>query len=144
LIVISKRTKTKALQKALIVAGFCQLFTVAVYAQDIDSIAPVVVKTVPEAGSKDVSPGDVEIRVTFSKPMTDQSWSWSSAWKDSAPESIGKPHYETDQKTCVLKVKLDPDKTYGYWINSEKFHGFQDQQHHPAIPYLLVFKTKSS
>jgi hypothetical protein len=140
----NKQTKMKALQKALIVAGLCQLFTVAVHAQDIDSIAPVVVKTVPEAGSKDVSPGVVEIRVTFSKPMADQSWSWSSAWKDSVPDSVGKPHYEADQKTCVLKVKLDPNKTYGYWINSQKFHGFQDQQGRPAIPYLLVFKTKDS
>lgn len=134
----------KALQKALLVAGFCQLFTVAVHAQDVDSIAPVVVKTVPEAGSKDVAPGESEIRITFSKPMADQSWSWSSAWKDSAPESIGKPKYDADQKTCVLKVKLAPDTTYGYWINSEKFHGFQDQQHHPAIPYLFVFKTKAN
>ena len=134
----------KTLQKALIIAGFCQLFTAAVYAQDIDTIAPVVVKAVPEAGSKDVSPGVVEIRVTFSKPMADQSWSWSSAWKDSAPESVGKPSYDSDHKTCVLKVKLEPNKTYGYWINSQNFHGFQDQQHHPAIPYLLVFKTKDS
>src|SRR5438876_9676674 len=105
----------KTLQKALIVAGFCQLFTATVYAQDIDSVAPVVVKAVPEAGSKEVSHGVVEIRVTFSKPMADQLWSWSSAWKDSAPESAGKPKYEADQKTCVLKVKLDPNKTYGSW-----------------------------
>ncbi len=74
--------------------------------------------------------------------MTDQSWSWSSAWKDSVPESVGKPRYEADQKTCVMKVKLEPNKTYGYWINSEKFHGFKDQQRHSAVPYLLVFKTK--
>ena len=40
-------------------------------AQDIDSIAPVVVKTVPEAGLKDVAPGEAEIKVTFSKEMTD-------------------------------------------------------------------------
>jgi hypothetical protein len=126
------------------VAGFCQLFTAAVHAQDIDSMAPVVVKGVPEAGSKDVSPGVVEIRITFSKPMTDHSWSWSSAWKDSSPESVGKPSYDSDQKTCIMKVKLEPNKTYGYWINSQSFHGFQDQQHHPAIPYLLVFKTKDS
>jgi hypothetical protein len=87
----------KSLQKALLVASFCRLFTVAVHAQDIDSIAPVVVKTVPEAGSKDVSPGTVEIRVTFSKPMMDQSWSWATVWKDSNPEIVGKPRYEADQ-----------------------------------------------
>ena len=132
----------KTLRTALIVACLCQLFTSPLHAQDVDSTPPVVVKAVPEAGSKEVAPGVVEIRVTFSKPMTDQSWSWSSAWTDSAPESIGKPRYEADQKTCVLKVKLEPNKTYGYWINSEKFHGFKDQQGHSAVPYLLAFKTK--
>jgi hypothetical protein len=126
------------------VAGFGGLLAVAVHAQDIDSAAPVVVKTVPEAGNKDVSPGTVEIRVTFSKPMADQSWSWGTVWKDSTPEIIGKPRYEADQKTCVLKVKLEPDKTYGFWLNSPEFHNFRDQQGQPAIPYLFVFKTKSS
>ena len=132
----------KTLPKILIVALFCQFLTNVIHAQDLDSVAPVVTKTVPEAGSKEVSPGVVEIRVSFSKSMTDQSWSWSSAWKDSVPESVGKAKYETDHKTCVLKVKLEPNKTYGYWINNEKFHGFKDQQGHSAVPYLLVFRTK--
>jgi RNA polymerase sigma-70 factor (ECF subfamily) len=113
-------------------------------AQDMDNFAPVVVKTVPEAGSKDVPPGEFEVKITFSKEMTDQSWSLSSAWQHSDPESLGKPHYESDHKTCVMKVKLEPGKTYGWWINSQKFHGFQDKQGHPAIPYLLTFKTKDS
>lgn len=112
-------------------------------AQNIDSIAPVVVKTVPEAGTKDVPPGEFEIKVTFSKEMSDGSWSWSSAWENSTPDGIDKPHYDADHKTCILKVKLDPDKTYGYWINSQNFHNFRDTQGHPAVPYLLVFHTKS-
>ena len=132
----------KTARIGLIVAGWCQLFSVAAFAQDIDSAPPVVIKAEPEAGTKDVVPGMVEIRVTFSKPMADQSWSWSSAWKDSIPELIGKPRYDADQKTCVLKARLEPNRTYGYWINSEKFHGFKDQQGHPAVPYLLVFRTK--
>lgn len=102
----------------------------------------MVVKAVPEAGSKEVAPGVVEIRVTFSKPMTDQSWSWSTAWKDSTPEIIGKPKYDADKKTCVVKAKLEAGKTYGYWLNSDKFHGFKDEKGHSAVPYLLVFKTK--
>ena len=109
---------------------------------EIDKFAPVVVRTVPEAGTKDVSPGEFEVTVKFSKEMADQSWSWSTAWENSTPESIGKPHYEADHRTCVMKVKLEPGKTYGWWINSQKFHGFQDPEHHPAIPYLLTFKVK--
>jgi Big-like domain-containing protein len=133
--------KTKTLLTALLIGAACQFAPRTSRAQDIDSIAPVVVKTVPEAGTKDVTPGEYEIKVTFSKEMTDQSWSWSTAWQNSAPESVGKPHYEADHKTCVMKVKLEPNKTYGFWLNSPRFHGFQDSQGHPAVPYLLVFQT---
>ena len=113
------------------------------HAQDVESIAPVVVKTIPQAGITDVAPGVTELKVTFSKEMTDQSWTWSTAWNNSCPEGIGAPHYEADHKTCVIKVKLEPNKTYGYWLNSQRFHGFKDTQGHSAVPYLLVFHTKA-
>ena len=128
----------------LIVGAICQFAPQTGHAQDVDSIAPVVVKTVPEAGSKDVAPGEVEIKVTFSKEMTDQSWSWATAWQDSTPEGTDKPHYDASHKTCVLKVKLEPNKTYGLGSTAERFHGFQDLQNHPAVPYLLVFQTRSN
>jgi len=129
---------------ALLLGAAFQLAPQSSRAQDIDNFAPVVVKTVPEAGSKDVPPGEFEVKITFSKEMADKSWSWASAWENSDPESVGAPHYEADHRTCVLKVKLEPGKTYGWWINSQKFHGFQDPQHHPAIPYLFTFKTRGS
>ena len=103
---------------------------------------PVVVETVPASGTRDVPPGETEIRVRFSKPMTDGSWSWSTAWEDSTPESIGAPHYLEDDKTCVMKVRLEPGTTYGWWLNSEKFENFKDDAGRPAIPYLLIFTTK--
>ena len=102
---------------------------------------PVVVKTVPEAGAKDVTPGLTEIKVTFSKEMTDGSWSWSTAWQGSAPETVGNPKYEADRKTCALQVRLEPGKTYAYWLNSEKFKGFKDSNGKAAVPYLLAFQT---
>ena len=134
----------KTLIATIALGAACQLAPQLSSAQDIDSFAPVVVKTVPEAGSKDVPPGEFEIKITFSKEMTDHSWSWSTAWENSDPQSVDKPHYDADHKTCVMKVKLEPGKTYGWWINSQKFHGFQDTQHHPAIPYLLTFKVRDN
>jgi len=133
---------TNTLITTLILGAACQFTPQTSRAQDIDNFAPVVIKTVPEAGSKDTPPGEFEVKITFSKPMADGSWSWSTAWENSDPQSVGKPHYEADHKTCVMKVKLEPGKTYGWWINSQKFHGFQDSQHHPAIPYLFTFKVK--
>ena len=112
-------------------------------AQELAPLPPVVVKTVPEAGARDVTAGTTEIRVTFSKKMMDGSWSWSTAWQGSSPEMIGKPKYEADGRTCVIKVKLEPGKTYGYWINSEKFRNFKDASGKAAVPYLLAFETKA-
>jgi len=106
------------------------------------SVPPVVVKTWPEAGSQRVSPGVTEIKVTFSRVMRDQSWSWSTAWENSTPESLEKPRYEKDLRTCVLKVKLEPNKTYGWWLNSGRFKNFVDTNGTPAVPYLLTFQTK--
>ena len=136
--------KTKIAITTLAIGALCQFTPQTSHAQDVNSIAPVVVKTVPEAGTKDVAPGEMEIKVTFSNEMTDQSWSWATAWQNSTPEGTDKPHYDASHKTCVLKVKLEPNKTYGYWINSQRFHGFQDLQNHPAVPYLLVFQTRSN
>jgi|SRR5665213_465381 len=120
----------------------CALLSGAVRGQNIGSMPPVVVKTVPESGVRDVAPGETEIRVTFSKEMRNGSWSWSTAWQDSSPETVGKPKYDADGKTCIMKVKLEPHKTYAYWINSSKFTNFRDKEGHSAVPYLLIFETK--
>jgi RNA polymerase sigma-70 factor (ECF subfamily) len=126
----------------IVVAGvLCGFTSQVVRGQDVDSAPPVVIKTVPEAGTKTVPAGDFQIKITFSKRMQDRSWSWASAWQDSTPKALGAPRYDTQRKTCVLKVKLEPNKTYGYWLNSENFQNFKDAQGRPAVPYLLVFKT---
>jgi len=54
----------------------------------------------------------------------------------------GKPKYEDDRRTCVLPVKLEPGKTYAIWVNSPKFRNFKDADGRPAVPYLLIFKTR--
>jgi hypothetical protein len=136
--------KTMPLLALLIAGALPSLLPVEALSQDIESMPPVVIKTVPESGVKDVAPGEMEIKVTFSKEMANGSWSWSTAWENSTPEIIGKPKYEADHKTCVLKVKLEPNKTYAWWLNSGNFHNFKDSKGHASVPYLLVFKTKEN
>jgi RNA polymerase sigma-70 factor (ECF subfamily) len=116
----------------------------AVLADDIslESVPPVVVKTVPEAGAAEVDPKLTEIKVTFSKDMQDGTWSWAILSKESFPVVDGKPKYLKDKRTCVLPVKLEPEKTYAIWVNSEKLDLFKDTGGRSAVPYLLVFKTK--
>lgn len=77
----------------------------------LETVPPVVVKTFPEAGADEVDPKLTEIKVTFSKNMQDDSWSWSTHSKESFPKTDGKPKYLADKRTCVLPVKLEPGKT---------------------------------
>jgi RNA polymerase sigma-70 factor (ECF subfamily) len=109
----------------------------------VRTLPPVVVRTVPAAGETAVSAKDTkEIRVTFSKKMTDGSWSWSQLSAETFPTVAGKVRYEKDGRTCVLPVKLKPGKTYAIWVNSERFDNFKDADGRPAVPYLLAFQTK--
>src|SRR5439155_18954943 len=107
----------------------------------VEAMPPVVVKTVPQAGMTNVDAKTTEIQVTFSKEMMDESWSWSQLSDDTFPKINGKPKYLKNKRTCVVTVKLEPDKTYAIWLNSEKFGNFKDADGRSAVPYLLVFKT---
>jgi hypothetical protein len=107
----------------------------------IATAPPVVVRTVPMAGSTDVDPALTEMRVTYSKEMQDGSWSWSTWGEENFPKTTGNPRYLEDGRTCVLPVKLEPGKFYAMWLNSENFGNFKDTNGRSAVPYLLTFHT---
>ncbi|HWQ90612.1 MAG TPA: Ig-like domain-containing protein [Clostridia bacterium] len=107
----------------------------------LESAPPVVVKTLPVAGDETVDPATTEIRVTYSKVMQDGIWSWSTWGEENYPEITGTPRYLEDKKTCVLPVKLKPNKFYAIWLNSNNFGNFKDTGQRSAVPYLLTFKT---
>lgn len=109
----------------------------------LGTVPPVVVQTFPAAGSAEVDPLLKEIRVTFSKPMRDGSWSWAMIDREHFPRQAGDPKFSGDKLTCLLPVELEPGKTYAIWVNSEKLRNFSDTEGRPAVPYLLVFRTKA-
>ncbi len=106
----------------------------------IGNLPPSVVKTVPQCGDTNVDPKLSELSVVFSKDMFDQAWSFVSMSNGSFPK-LGSPQYAKDKRTCVVKVALEPDKTYAIWLNSESHRNFKDLDQRPAVPYLLVFRT---
>ncbi|MDF7825329.1 Ig-like domain-containing protein [Pontiellaceae bacterium B12227] len=134
---------TKAIMTAIALATF----TLTSWAQEIsmESMPPSVIKTVPQSGDMQVDPTLKEIKVTFSKEMmTKEMWSWCFHTKESFPEISDQKgiKYLADGRTCILPVKLEPNKTYAIWINTQKFTAFRDTKNNSAVPYLLVFKTK--
>lgn len=117
---------------------------IALLAQDIsiENMPPVVVKTVPQSGDSNVDSNLSEIKVTYSKDMADGSWSITQVAKENFPQIKEKPKYLADKRTCVMKVSLEPNKTYAIWLNTERYKNFKDTNQSSAIPYLLVFKTR--
>ena len=110
---------------------------------EVQAFPPVVVHTTPVSGALAVDPATREIRVTFSKEMlTHEMWSFVTASPAAFPEVAGSVRYLEDKRTCILPVTLEPDTTYGIWINSAEHTSFRDTYQHPAVPYLLVFKTR--
>ena len=110
----------------------------------VEAFPPVVVRTFPTSGDQEVDPSIREIRVTFSKEMmTHEMWSFVYARPAAFPKIAGQIHYLEDKRTCVLPVSLEPGKTYGVWINSEEHTSFRDTYQNPAVPYLLIFKTRN-
>jgi hypothetical protein len=110
----------------------------------LENQPPVVVETFPASGVKEVAPGEVEIRVRFSRPVAGDGWNWLPAWEGSAPVMIGRPRFENDHRTCVLKVKLQPGAAYGFWINPAQSQTLRDNASRPVVSYLVVFRTRTN
>lgn len=139
-----EQTMKNSITLSLAALATCLVGPASVAEISLESAPPVVVKTVPVAGATDVDPALTEIKVTFSKAMQDGSWSWSTWGEENLPEMVGQPKYLADGRTCVLTVKLQPDKFYATWLNSDRFKNFKDAGGRPAVPYLLTFRTVDS
>jgi Bacterial Ig-like domain len=110
-------------------------------AAELSELPPVVIRSTVVPGSVDVPSTTSEIDVTFSKDMQTDSYS-VVMWKPEAfPQLQGNPTFQADRRTVALKVKLAPMTTYVIWLNSERFTNFRDTGGHPAVPYLVSFRT---
>jgi hypothetical protein len=110
---------------------------------DPELIPPVVVKTIPEAGSSNIDFGVVEVRVTFSKPMQNGDWTFYCINQENKDLYVASPRFDSDGRTFIRKVKLQPDTTYAFAVNSKTFNKFKDTHGNRAIPYTITFKTKA-
>jgi hypothetical protein len=102
--------------------------------------APTVVNIVPENGATDVDPSLKEIRITFSEPMMDRSWSVTGGGEN-FPD-IKSIYYIENCTVLVMKVSLKPGWTYRFGINSPSYRNFKSRKGVSVEPQLVTFKTR--
>lgn len=136
-------TLLRKMSLCFVLIGSITLFAAAVNPKpSVSTLPPVVINTFPVSGNLYVDAAKTkEIRVTFSKEMLDNSWSWVQLSDDTNPKITGNIRYDKEHKTCIAPVTLEPGRTYVIWINNQKYRNFKDKNKQPLVPYLLVFET---
>jgi hypothetical protein len=107
---------------------------------DLASKRPKVVSMIPANGAQDVDPGLTAIQVVFDRPMTDKNWAMVGSGPH-YPETGKGAHFDTQRKVWTAPVKLKPDWSYEFMLNSEYFDTFQSEEGVPLEPISVTFKT---
>ncbi|MCC6144155.1 MAG: Ig-like domain-containing protein [Candidatus Hydrogenedentes bacterium] len=102
---------------------------------------PKVLRMNPPNGASGVRPGLSQITVTFDQPMGD-GFSWTGSGT-TYPETTGQPSWQDGQTTCVLPVRLKPNWTYRFGLNSLSYKNFRSRQGVPLTPVTWEFNTGS-
>jgi hypothetical protein len=102
---------------------------------------PKVLSMIPKNGAKEVDPDTTCIQVTFDRPMRDRSWSLVGSGPH-CPETTGKPHYDESGKVWTVPVKIKPNWSYQFMLNSADFEAFCSKEGVPLEPVRVQFKTR--
>lgn len=139
----------------------------AVQEADLETMPPVVVKVEPETGRSDVDATATKtIRVTFSKPMDPDGYSFTlRSLERMSTLDATKLRYDAKTRTVEIPCSLESGKTYEIWVNAGVFEceglmpdapggittkfsieseRFQDTDNRAALPYLIAFRTKAA
>jgi hypothetical protein len=107
---------------------------------DLAGKRPKVVSMIPANGAQDVDPGLTAIQVVFDRPMADKSWSLVGGGPH-CPEAGKGAHFDAQRKTWTMPIKLKPDWSYEFMLNSETYDAFRSAEGVPLEPVSVTFKT---
>jgi len=102
--------------------------------------APRITRMAPANGASDADPELTAIVIEFDRPMKDGSWSVVGGGPH-FPEVAGQPSYDAARRVLTWPVKLKPDWSYEFFLNSGKFQGFRAEDGAPLRPTHVTFQT---
>lgn len=101
---------------------------------------PRVVSTNPEQGAR-LTAGRTTIRITFSRPMKRQSYSFVALDPKTYPDCAKTPRQSADNRSFELDCTLKPGRSYEIGLNWGRFHNFRSMDGSIAMPMVLRFTT---
>jgi hypothetical protein len=101
---------------------------------------PHVVSMTPSADATEVRPGLGKIRVVFDRPMQNGSWSLVGGGPH-FPKVVGKPSYDQKCVVWTVPMELQPNWSYQFMLNSDRFTGFRSREGVPLEPVRGSFAT---
>lgn len=108
---------------------------------ELTSHAPKVVSLAPANGATDVDPDRKTITITFDQPMEAAS-GVISGWGPNYPKFLPGSSYDKSGKVLTLPVRLDPSRTYEFWLNRKRFKPIKNRAGVPLEPVNVTFKTR--
>jgi len=102
---------------------------------------PRVIEAEPDNGDRGVDPSTERIRIVFDQPMNTGGMSIVGGGPN-FPEITGDIRW-VGNRSVVIPVRLRPGHEYRLSINSERFQNFRSTRGEPAVPYPIVFTTRS-
>jgi hypothetical protein len=106
----------------------------------LEAKRPKVVSVTPADGDTAVDPKLGEIRVVFDRPMKDQCWSLVGGGPH-FPETVARARYDETRTVWTVPIKLKPDWTYRFRLNSDRFQAFRSEEGVLLAPVKVEFKT---
>ena len=102
---------------------------------------PKVIKTIPQKGDKNVSPGPTKVRILFDQDMSHGGMSVCNTQFD-FPEIVGEPKW-SGKRAFVFNANLEPNRKYGFSINCPGAGNFKNVSGESAEIYFVFFKTSN-
>lgn len=103
---------------------------------------PRLLSITPATGTNDVDPALDTMTLVFDRPMRAGGWSFVAA-KEDLPEFIGKPSFDTERKVLMVKIRLEPGRSYRFQLNSERSLGFAAADGTPLAPVRVQFNVRA-
>ena len=103
--------------------------------------APRVSSITPANGATDVDPNLKAITIVFDRPMVDKNWSVVGGGPH-FPEVAGDISYDKACKVLTIPVRLKPDWSYAFLLNSDRFQSFRSREGIPLEPVHVTFQTR--